>query len=201
MQSHSLQGVWTLDHVLIFLLNENIYNNSNWMSITVQSISLSVSVSILPRASPTFVSVKLLTPCQLWRRAYLDPGDGWVLVDLSHANIFSESAERGGACACVCVCHSLLAHTCMSIHDYVHRLRQRPLRHLPDTRCLPFRPRWVEHWPHCLKQVLRFRLYFSKFGKLDQCTLHQSVFLWGLEILSLQLTGKTLPVHPEGDMD
>lgn len=71
------------------------------MSITVQSISLSVSVSVLPRASPTSVSVKLLTSCQQWRRAYLDPVDGWVLVDLSHANIFSESAESAAARVCV----------------------------------------------------------------------------------------------------
>lgn len=110
IQSHQLQGAGILDHVLIFLLNENICNNSNWVSITVQSISLSVSVSILPRASPTSVSVKLLTPCQLWRRAYLDPGDGWVLVDLSHANIFPESAERGAVCVCVCLSPSLNPH-------------------------------------------------------------------------------------------
>lgn len=71
------------------------------MSITAQSISLAVTVSILPRASPTSVSVKLLTPCQQRCRAYLDPVDGWVMVDLSHANIFSESAERGAAHVCV----------------------------------------------------------------------------------------------------
>lgn len=113
------------------------------MSITVQSISLlSVSVSILPQASPTSVSVKLLTPCQQWRRAYLDPVDGWVLVDLSHANIFSESAERGAAR----VCQSLHppTHTCIHIHtslrDQVPIFGQHgaALRHLltPGVSCL-----------------------------------------------------------------
>lgn len=102
------------------------------MSITIQSISLSVSVSILPRASPTSVSVKLLTPCQQWRRAYLDPVDGWVLVDLSHANIFSESAERGAARACVCQPFHPHTHIHMSIRDQVPRLGQycALLRHL-----------------------------------------------------------------------
>lgn len=103
-----------LHNVLNFLLNGNIYNNSNWMSITVQSISFSVSGSVLPQASPISVSVKLLTPCQQWRRAYLDPLDGWVLVDLSHANIFSESAERAAAR----VCQPLHPHTCIYTHVY-----------------------------------------------------------------------------------
>lgn len=127
----------TLQNVLNYLLNGNIFNNSNWMSITVQSISLSVWVSILPRASSTSVSVKLLTPCQQWRRAYLDRVDGWVLVDLSHANIFSESAERGAAR----VCQPLHPHTHahMSIRDQVPALRQHgaPLTLSPtDTQCL-----------------------------------------------------------------
>ena len=94
--------------------------------------SLSVSVSILPRASLTSVSVKLLTPCQQWRRAYLHLVDGWVLVDLSHANIFSESADRGAARVCVNPSTPAHAHTHMSILDQVPGLREygAPLCHL-----------------------------------------------------------------------
>lgn len=100
------------------------------MSITGQSISLSVPASILPQASPTSVSVKLLTPCQQWRRAYLDPVDGWVLVDLSHTNIFSASAERG--VARVCVSNPPPTHIHTSFPDQVSELRQygAPLCHL-----------------------------------------------------------------------
>lgn len=141
-----------LHNVLNFLLNGNVCNNSNWMSITVQSISLSVSVSSLPWASPTSVSVKLLTPCQQWRRAYLDPVDGWVLVDLSHANIFSESAERGAARAC----QPLHPHTCTYTLVHPRSSPQTGAVWCPspsptDTPCLQSRPRWVELWPHCHK--------------------------------------------------
>lgn len=98
--------------------------------------SLSLSQSpILPQASPTSVSVKLLTPCQQWRRAYLDPVDGWVLVDLSHANIFSESAERVSA---VCACVLTLPPTCTPQH--VRRRLSPPPQALAACRFCPRHP-------------------------------------------------------------
>lgn len=129
------------------------------MSITVQSISLSVTVSILPRASPTSVSVKLLTPCQQWRRAYLDPVDGWVLVDLSQANIFSESAERGPAR----VCQPLhpLTHTRLSTFKSTSSGNAVRLSPSPtDTRSLQFRTKWEELCPQRLREN-RFKIFFS----------------------------------------
>lgn len=166
-----------LNDVLIFPLNGNICNNSNWMSITAQSISLSVPASILPQASPTSVSVKLLTPCQQWRRAYLDPVDGWVLVDLSHTNIFSASAERG--VARVCVKPSTHTHTHIHTSFPESSLRTQavwcPSLSPTDTQHLQFRPRWEEHWPHCHKQGKRF--FSPPNAKLDPCPLHYYILL------------------------
>lgn len=91
---------------------------------------------------PTSVSVKLLTPCHQWRRAYLDPVDGWVLVDLSHTNIFLESAESRGACAYANL--STRTHTSACEHITRLGLSGSSSPSPADTKCLQFRPRWVE---------------------------------------------------------
>lgn len=158
-----------------FLLNESICNNSNWTSITVQSISLSVSVFVLPKASPTSVSVKLLTSCQLWRRAYLDLVDGWVLVDLSHANIFSESAEKGATWVSVTASHHPNpTHTRSSIHGYVPGLRRELYGLLtPGVFCLD-----PDGWS--TDPTIWNKPIFPASVQLDPpCPQHHYVFMWG----------------------
>lgn len=142
--------VWqgALHNTLNFTLNGNICKNSNWMSITVQSISL-CHRPILPRASPTSVSVKLLTPCQQRRSTYLDPVDGLVLVDLSHANVFSESAEWGVTHVCL---FPSATHPHTHARAHIIRIpglgRVLPLSLSPiDTQHLQFRNKLAELWP------------------------------------------------------
>lgn len=175
------------------------------MSITVQSISLSVTVSILPRASPTSVSVKLLTPCQQWRRAYLDPVDGWVLVDLSQANIFSESAERGAACVCQPLHPRTYAHT------HVHP-RSSPqaramwcpaLRHLLTPSVFSLEPNGWSSDPTATGRRKTDSRFFFFSENLDPCPLHRSIaFL--CEVLTSCFLNKpvklTLPAQPKGNM-
>lgn len=169
------------------------------MSITVQSISLSVSLSILPRASPTSVSVKLLTPCQQWRRAYLDPVDGWVLADLSHANIFSESAERGAARVCV----NPSTHTHMHMHTSI---RDRVSGHLLTPNVSSLDPDGWSSDPTATgrrKTDSRFVFFFPANGKVDPCPSHGSITFpcEGLTSCSLNKPEKfTLPAHPKGNM-
>lgn len=152
------------------------------MSITVQSISLYVSVSILPRASPTSVSVKLLTPCQQWRRANLVPVDGWVLVDLSHANIFSESAERGAARVCV----NPSTHTHMRTHVHPRsspraRAEWCPLlRHLLTPSVSSLEPNgWSSDPTVTERRKTHSRFFFSPAnGKLDPCPSHGGHYIF-----------------------
>lgn len=187
-KSLSLVQQHVLHNVLNFVLNGNICNNSNWMSITVQSISLSVTVSILPRASPTSVSVKLLTPCQQWRRAYLDPVDGWVLVDLSHANIFSESAERGAARVCV----NPSTHTHTHAHKHVRpwsspRARAvwcPSLRHLLTRSVSSLEPDgWSSDPTATRRRITDSRFFFFFFLKMVVLTHVHYISLWSLDIM------------------
>lgn len=146
------------------------------MSITAQSISLSVPASILPQASPTSVSVKLLTPCQQWRRAYLDPVDGWVLVDLSHTNIFSASAERGVARVCVKPSTHTHTYTRPSLNQ-VSELRQygAPLCHLLTPSISSLDPDGRSTDPTVTNKGKDF--FSPPNAKLDPCPLHYYILL------------------------
>lgn len=167
------------------------------MSIIVQSISLSVSASVVPWASPTSVSVKLLTPCQQWRRAHLDPCDGWVLVDLSHANIFSESAERGAAR----VCQPIHPHTCTFVHtsirDQVPKLRQLGA---PDT---PVDSVWTQMGGALTLTVTGRGETHSRFFFLQIVYLTHILYMASLYLTSCSFNKPeklTLPAHPKGNM-
>lgn len=197
-ENHSTcQAACTLDNVLNFLLNGNICNNSNWMSITIQSISLSVSFSILSSLAH-LCQCQVVNPMSTVAQGVFGPG-WWMglggLVPRKH--ILRVSWERCSACVCQPLPPTHI-HTCSSVIKSLD-----PFIHLLTTDVSSLDPDGWSSDPTVTERRRRDSRFFSPLQMANLThVLHIITFSCeGLTPCSFNKPVKlTVPAHPKGNM-